>query len=142
MDQTTLVDEQIADGKRLLARLREAGFPVTAAAWIRESERWRWHLYIVSPVVEDQGIGTAYLRIHALVRQMPQPFSVGPFDVMAVGPHEPKAKAILDLHRRHPGRSFLQFGGSQFGGVEVEAVYIYPPVAVSEQADGNTVDVK
>jgi hypothetical protein len=136
MDKTTLVDEQIADGKRLVDRLGEAGFPVTAAGWVRETERWRWHLYIVSPVVEDEGIGSAYRRIHTLVRQMPQPFTLGPFDVMAIGPHEPLAEAMVDLHRRHPGRSSYHFGGSHFGDVEVEAVYSYPPVAVAEQPDG------
>jgi hypothetical protein len=142
MDQTTLVDEQIADGKRLLDRFREAGFPVTIAGWIWASERGRWHLYVASPVVEDEGIGAAYLRIHALVRQMPQPFSIGPFDVKAIRPKAPLAEAMLDLHRRHPGRSFFPFGGSQFGGVEVEGVYIYPPVALPDQTERQVPGVK
>jgi len=142
MDQKTLVDEQIADGKRFLDLLGEAGFPLTAAGWVGESERWYWHLYIVSPVVEDQGIGTAYLRIHALLRQVPQPFSLGPFDVKAIGPHEPLAEAILELQRRHPGRSFFHFGGSQLGGVEVEAIHFYPSVALAEQTDRQVSGVK
>ena len=142
MDQTPLVDEQIADGKRLLDRLREAGFPVTAAGWVRETERWRWHLYIVSPVVDEQGIGDAYLRIQMVVRQMPQPFSLGPFDIMAVEPHQPLAEAILDLQRRHPGRSWFHFGGSHIGVVEIEAVYLYPPVAVADQTNRQGSGVK
>ena len=101
MDQTPLVNEQIEDGKRLLDRLGEAGFAVTAAAWLRDSEHEHWYLYVISPVVEDQGRGAAYRRIHPLVRQMPPPFEIGPFDVMAARPHEPIAERLLDLRRRH-----------------------------------------
>jgi hypothetical protein len=132
MDQTPLVDEQIADGKRFLEQLGEAGFPVTAAAWIRETERWRPHLYLVSPVVEEQGIGNAYLRINTLVREMPQPSSIGPFDIMLLGPDEPLAEVLLDLQRRYPGRSSFHFGGSHLGMVAIEDVYLYPPVAVAQ----------
>jgi hypothetical protein len=132
MDQTPLVDEQIADGKRFLDRLGEAGFPVTAAGWVHETQRWRPHLCLVSPVVEDQGIGNAYRRVHTLVREMPQPCSIGPFDLMVFGPDEPLAEALVDLQRRHPGRSSFHFGGSHLGGVEVESVYLYPPVAVAQ----------
>jgi hypothetical protein len=142
MDQTTLVDEQIADGKRFLNHLAEAGFPVLAAAWVRETERWRWHLYLVSPVAEGQGIRTAYRRLRTVMREMPQPFSLGPFDIMAVEPHDPMGEALLDLQRRHLGRSWFPFGGSQFGAVEVEAVYLYPPVADAEQTNRPVSGVK
>lgn len=142
MDQTALVDEQIADGKRLLDRLGEAGFPVTAAGWVRESERGRWYLYLASPVVEHQGIGAAYRRIHTLVRQMPQPFSIGPFEVKAVGPEEPIAEALLDLQRRHPGRSSFHYSGSQLGGVDIEGAYIYPVIAAADQTERQVSGVK
>jgi hypothetical protein len=142
MDQIPLVEEQIADGRRFLARLGEVGFPVTAAAWVRETERWRPHLYVVTPL-EDEGSGDAYVQLFALMRQMPQPFSLDPlFDVMALGRHEPLAEALLDLQRRHPGRSSFHFGGTQFGGVEVEDVYLYPPVAVADQTDREVSEAK
>jgi hypothetical protein len=139
MDQTTLVDEQIANGKRLRERFAEAGFPLAALAWVRETERWNWQLYVVSPVVEDQGIHLAYRRIRELIQQTPQPLQLGPFDVMAVGPHEPLGEALVDLQRQHPGQSYFHFGGSQLNGVEVEAVYLYPPVAVGEQSNRQAV---
>ena len=142
MDQTILVNEQIAEGKQLLDRLREAGFPVTAAGWIWESERSQWYLYVVSPIVEDEGRGIAYRRIHAVVRQMPQGFSIEPLDVMAVGLHQPLGEAMLDLYRRQPGRSSYRLGNTRFGDVEIEGAYIYPPVAVADQTDGQRSGVK
>jgi hypothetical protein len=142
MDQTPLVDEPIADGKRFLNRLAEAGFPVLVTAWVRETERWRWHLYLVSPVVEGEDIRAAYRRTNTLIRQMAQPFSVGPFDIMAVGPHEPMGEGLLDLQRRHPGQSWFPFGSTQFGPVEVEAVYLYPPVVDADQTNRPASGVK
>jgi hypothetical protein len=137
VDQTTLVDEKVRDGKRLLDQFSETGFPVIAAGWIRETDRYYWHLYVVSPVVDTEGKGPAYRRIHPLLRQMPQPFSIAPLsEVKALGPHEPLAKAMLDLQRRYPGRSYFHFGGSQFGGVAVEVVYLYPSASVPDQTDG------
>ncbi len=138
MDQATLVEEEIADGKRVLVRFGEAGIPVTAAAWILECDTGRWYLYIVSPVVEGQGIRATYRRVLSVFDQLPQPLSFGPFKVRAFGPRESVAQAILDLQRRHPGRSFIHFGGSHLGEREIEAVYLYPPAGASGQQDGQT----
>jgi hypothetical protein len=118
------------------------GFPVTLAAWVRETERWRPHLYVVTPL-EDEGSGDAYVQLFALMRQMPQPFALDPvFDIMAIGRHKPLAKALLDLQRRHPGRSQFHFGGSHFGSVEVEEVYLYPLATVVGQADRQVSEAK
>src|SRR5262245_54444717 len=104
MDQATLVDSQIQDGQKLIDRLIQEGFPVTAASWVKESESGRWYLYIATPVVPPQG-GTleAYRRLNAVKRQMPQPFWIGLFRVKVVGARSPLAEAVRELHRRYPG---------------------------------------
>jgi hypothetical protein len=136
VDQIPLVDEQIRDGKRLLERLRETGFPVMAAGWIRETNRYYWHLYIATPLVKDEGIDAAYPRIRDLIRHMPQPFSIeSATEVVPIRPNEPFAKAMLDLKRRHPGKSYFHFGGSTIGVDEVEAMYVYLPGAGEDQKD-------
>jgi hypothetical protein len=143
VDQIPLVNEQIRDGKRLLERCREAGFPVTAAGWIRETDGYRWHLYIASPVVEEEGIDAAHGRIDALIRQMPQPFSIEAlFEVVILDPHQPFAKAMRDLKCRHPGKSYFHFGGSTIGVDEVEAMYVYLPAAGEQQKDGQAAGAK
>jgi hypothetical protein len=132
MDQTPLVAEEIADGKRFLDRLAEEGFPVTVAGWLRESDNGRWYLYIASPVVDHQGIRNAYGRINDLLHQMPQPFLVSHFGIRAVGTYRPIVAAMLDLQRRNPGRSFFHIGGSFLGDREIDDAYLYPPVAVAQ----------
>src|SRR5271166_5756205 len=81
MDQGTLVDPQVQDGRRLLERLSAQGIPVAAAAWVKESEGGPWYLYIVTPLVpEDGGKLPVYRRLIPVIRQMPQPFWVDPMD--------------------------------------------------------------
>ena len=50
MAQATLVDMRITEGQRLLHRLAQAEVPVTAAAWVSESESGDWYLYLVTPL--------------------------------------------------------------------------------------------
>ena len=82
MDQVTLVDEQKKDGLKLAERLAQQGFEVTAAFWLRTSEDGQWFLYFASPVVDSEGKREAYRRVLPVIRQMPQPFWVDPFEVV------------------------------------------------------------
>jgi hypothetical protein len=132
MDQGTLVTQQLEDGKRLLQRLAEEGIAVTAACWVKESESGRWYLYIASPLVgEDGATKQAYRRILPLVRQMPQPFWVDPFDVKAVAPSAPLAEAVARLYKGYPGTGPLRYDDYRLGDVSVEGAYVYPLLPAS-----------
>lgn len=48
MDQEILVEEQKDGGQELVTLLRNSGFDVTAAFWLKENEDDSWFLYIVS----------------------------------------------------------------------------------------------
>lgn len=112
----SLVTEQIEDGRRLGERLAQDGFAVPAACWGGEDDSGQWHLYLVSPVVEAEGIQKAYLRVHAVIREMQKTgFSMDPFDVKVVGPSELLAEAILKAQRHHPSRPPIWCNGVTFG---------------------------
>ena len=55
MAQETLVGMQFKEGRRLLDRLAREGVPVTAAAWVKESESGDWYLYLATPLVAEDG---------------------------------------------------------------------------------------
>jgi hypothetical protein len=131
MDQLTLVANQITDGQRLAEKLAQNGFEVTAAGWIRTTEDGQWFLYLVSPVVDEKGPLGAYRRVNALLRQMPQPFSVHSLDVKLIGPTEPIAEGIQDMHRRYPAKSPIHLGETQLNGVSIDGAYIYPPLTAA-----------
>jgi hypothetical protein len=127
MDQGTLVEMEIQEGKRLIDHLVEEGVPVTGAAWLKEEENGRWYLYIVTPLVTEEG-GTrpAYRRVNAVIRQMSEPPRLPPFSQMVVAPASPVGQKVQELQRKAP----VRFDGPRFGDVLVEGAYVYPPPAI------------
>jgi hypothetical protein len=132
MDQGALVEMQIEDGRRLLERLVGEGVPVTAATWVKEDVDGPWFLYLVTPLVREDGpTRPAYRRMIAVIREIPQPFWVDPMEIKVVGPDGPVGKAIQDLHRQYPGRSPMWYKGARLGDVSIEGAYVYPPVSAT-----------
>jgi len=129
MDQGTLVEMQIDQGKRLIDRLAEEGVAVTAAGWLRESESGQWFMYLVTPLVgEDGATKAAYRRILGVIREMPPPFWIDPLEIKAVGPTDPLARGIVAVSRRGSGPRAhpLRWAGARLGDVNSEGAYLYP----------------
>jgi hypothetical protein len=130
MDQIPLVEEQIKDGQRLVEQLRQHDFPVTASFWARGSEDGQWSLYLVSPVVDEDGIRKAYRRLHPVFWGMPPPFSVEALQVTLLSPKEPVARAIAEIQRQSKGKRspHYGYGGARLGDLSIDGAYIYPPL--------------
>jgi hypothetical protein len=124
----TLVESVIEDGKKLVAELPQRGFEVTAAFWLKASENGKWYFYIVSPVVDAEGLNKAYRRLHPLVRAMPQPFRIDPLEIELIGPSNPIAQDVIAIHGRIPGPRVgpIRWGGTNLGNVSIEGAYLYP----------------
>src|ERR1700694_4570599 len=103
MDTESLVENLIDDGQKLVEEVLQRGFPVTAAFWLKASEDDRWYFYIVSPVVDDEGLAQGYRRLHPLVRRVPEPLGIDPLEIKLIGPSNPIAQDVLAIHRRAPG---------------------------------------
>src|SRR5467141_2606469 len=99
MDQDTLAENSTDDGRKLVDELPRKGFEVSAAFWIKASENCRWYFYVVSPMVEAEGLAIAYTQLHRLIRGMPQPFGIDPLEVKLIGPSNPIARDVLAIHR-------------------------------------------
>jgi len=126
MDQGTLVENQVDDGARIVEKLRESGFDVTAAWWMKASEEGLWFLYIASKEVDGKGIKAAYRTIHTVMRDLGQ-LRVDRFEVKLVGPEDPITKDVLDILARYPGPLATRYGGRRLGDVSIDDLYIYPP---------------
>ncbi|HVS40583.1 MAG TPA: hypothetical protein VMS17_33820 [Gemmataceae bacterium] len=130
MDQAVLVNEQVQDGRQVLERLSAEGVPVTAAAWVKESEGGPWYFYIVTPLVPADGARTAaYRRIGPLIRGMPQPCWVNPMEFKVAAPDSDVGKAIREVAGRRPGPIPMPYGSIRLGGLSIDGAYVYPPVA-------------
>src|SRR5437667_238958 len=68
MDKGLLVREQMEGGQKLVEQLAKNGFPLKAAFWRKEDDDSRWHLYLVTPLVEERGPFEAYRQIEAAIQ--------------------------------------------------------------------------
>lgn len=130
MGSLALVGEQIKDGQRLIEELKGDGFPVSAGAWVEESDSDRWYLYLVTPLVGAEG-GTrkAYDRLGPVMRRLQSAaFWIGPFDVKVIGPTNPVGEAIVAIQRRHQNKPLIRYEGASLGNMSVETAYVYPPL--------------
>ena len=128
MDTDTLVENLIDDGQTLVKELPSRGFKVTAAFWLKASENGQWYFYIVSPIVQSEGLAAAYRRLHPIVRAMPQPLWLDALAIKLVGLNNPIARDVLAIHARagDPRPCPIRWGGTRLGDVSVEGAYLYP----------------
>src|SRR5215471_13244978 len=99
MDTVSLVDAQIDEGQRLLDRLRQTGFEVRAAGWLKPVEEDRWSLYISTPVVDERGATAGYRQVLGALRSMGSEW-IDSSNVSLVGMNPPVARDLLDA-RQH-----------------------------------------
>jgi hypothetical protein len=130
MDQGPLVETQIKDGARIVEKLREIGFGVIAAWWLKSSEEGLWFLYIAAKDVDEKGITSAYRTMHTVIRDL-GPLSVDRFELKLVGPDDPITKDVLAVLARSPGRKPIRYAGRPLGNVSVDDAYIYPPMVAA-----------
>jgi hypothetical protein len=129
MDSSTLVENQIDDGKRLIDELARHGFDVTTAFWLHATDDERWSFYIVSPVVDSESLTQAYRQIHPVVWAMPQLCWIDPLAVKLIGPSDPIAKDVLAILGRTPAHQVWpsRWRGKRLGNLSIDGAYLYPP---------------
>jgi hypothetical protein len=131
MAQATLVETQLNEGQRLIDRLAQEEFPVTAAAWVKESESGDWYLYLATPLVaEDGATRRAYRRVNKVIREMQREgLAMDLFEKKVVAPDDPIARDVVANRGSRPGGPPTPFRGSRLGDLAVEEAYIYRPLA-------------
>jgi hypothetical protein len=125
VDQGSLVEMQIDDGAKIVEKLRDGGFDVTAAWWMKTSEEGQWFLYVASRKVDEIGIAAAYRVAHSLIRALGQLW-VDRFEVKLVGPENPITRDVLAILNRFRDRLATRYGGKKLGNVSIDGAYLYP----------------
>jgi hypothetical protein len=126
VDQSTLVGNQIDDGRRFVERFAADGNPVRAAFWVKTAEEGIWFLYVATDLVDRSGPAATYRAVQASLQKLGESRLSGS-EIKVVSPANPVAKDLLAVMARHPGRSSAQFGDTTLGSIAVEQVYAYPP---------------
>jgi hypothetical protein len=125
VDQGTLVENQIDDGRRFVERFAVDGNPVQAAFWVKTAEEGLWFLYVATDLIDREGPAVAYRAVHASLRKLGESW-VPSSAIKVISPSNPIAKDVLTVMTRSPGRLATRFGGKTLGSMAVDQVYIYP----------------
>ncbi len=125
MDHELLVNEQIEDGKVLLAGLVHDGFDVTVAFWVRTSEEGLWYLYIGSTSVRTMSLADAYRVVYGALRRVPNT-QISISSIKIIDADNPVARSAIEVRDRYPARLPTRYNGTKLGNMSVEEAYIYP----------------
>src|SRR5437660_12395963 len=94
VDQGTLVEERIANGRRFIERFAADGNPVQAAFWVKTAEDGLWFLYVAAELVDRVGPAAAYRAVHASLRKLGDPW-LSSSEIKVVSPSNPIARDVL-----------------------------------------------
>jgi hypothetical protein len=124
MDQGQLVKEMTDAGEEFVRRL-DKSIPVRTAFWLKDCEAGQWYLFVASDQINDRSIRGAYGEVLRVASEIANPY-LDPFQVKLIAASDPLARAALDIHRRYPASTATRFGSTNFGGMSIEAAYLYP----------------
>jgi hypothetical protein len=121
-----LVNELIETGARFLEEFNKC-YPVAVAFWLKSADENRWHLHIASDKIKEGKTQDTYLEVLRITGQM-KALYFDPFYVTLRLMDDPIVRFALDFQHRFPGRMATVFNVPTFEGVEVDGMYLYPPL--------------
>jgi hypothetical protein len=135
MDKATLVDDRIAEARKLVEDLNQQGrMVVSAAYWIDAFEDdGRWYLHIISPTIDEVGFTQAHIALLAMIDSR-RSIHVGRDEIVLKPPDSPPVVEILDFLRRYPASEAFRYKGVYLLGHFVEKAGIYPILLDGELA--------
>jgi hypothetical protein len=125
VDQSTLVEDQIEDGRQFIEQFVIDGNPVQAAFWVKTDDDGLWFLYLVTDIFVSQGPAKTYRIVHESLQKV-RDLSISSSEIKAVSPDNPIAKEVLALMARYPNRSANRYPGNVMRTIPVEQIYVYP----------------
>jgi hypothetical protein len=128
MDQATLVDDRIADARKLIDYLsRQGRLDVSAAYWMEslDDDDVRWYLHIISPTIDRIGLKEAYVALISTFNDHPDvPIVIE--DINLKSPDNAVAAEVLDFLEHYPASEAFRLKGVYLKGHFVDRACIYP----------------
>lgn len=126
MDQNSLVESRIDDGRRFIERYVADGNSVMSAFWVKTADDGLWFLYVTSALVDHDGPAAAYRGLYNTLRKCGD-LSIAGSQIKIISTLDPIAKDVHNLLGRHPRGRPIRLENTSLGRVDVEVAYIYPP---------------
>jgi hypothetical protein len=96
MYKTLLVNKSVEDGEKLVRKLEDINFPISAALWRYLDEEMLWRLVIVSPVVAREGPLRTYMKVSKAADELGDSVQFGLSDITLMSP---SSSQFRDLRR-------------------------------------------
>lgn len=127
MVKTSLVETDIADGRRLIAALNQMNshFKVQAAFWLYRPEVMEWRLIVATPLVDQRGPFSTYADVQGILRTIAPPLSISMQDISVVSPNDKLVKVLKKAAHIPPDAAGVRFGRSRIDDTYVEDAYMY-----------------
>ena len=140
MVKTSLVEQDIAEGKRFLEALKKPAvvtigrrraidlspshFRVKAAFWLYLPESREWRLVIATPLVDEQGPQATYRDVRAVLAAN-LALNLSLQNISAVSPKDPLVKAFQNAMKIVPDPTGARLTRNTLNGTYVEDAYVY-----------------
>jgi len=131
MAQATLVKEvlskdRIDAGAKLIARLKNSGWPVTAAFWFYISEEDLWRLTIASSNAASEGPRKAYQRVQIALAEEPSlSQEIELQDIAVIDASHSLAQRLSRVLPAGSQASDVRLSNSAVEGTLIEGAYVY-----------------
>lgn len=127
MVRTSLVETDIADGRRLIAALNkiDSHFQVQVAFWLYRPEAMEWRFMVATPLVDQRGPFSTYADVQETLRTIAPPLSISMQDISVVSPNDKLVKVLKKAAHIPHGVSGVRFGRSRIDDTYVEDAYVY-----------------
>jgi hypothetical protein len=127
MVKTSLVETDIADGRRLVAALKQinSSFRLQAAFWLYRPEVMEWRFMIATPLIDQKGPFSTYGDLEAILRSTKPPLSISVQDISVISPTDKLVKVLKKAAHIPPGAPGARFGRSRIEDTYVEDAYVY-----------------
>jgi len=118
-----LSEKFIADGRRFIQALDEAGVVSSAALWFWSRQANGWHFVLASPLVEPGK--DMPVKIAAVLALMPAGFAVDKDNLRLYPPNADLIRSLHALMQTGPGVSNIRTTDNLINGVHIEDAFIY-----------------
>lgn len=123
MDNTTLVDNHIEDGKKLIDAIDKSMFNLVGALWYYFPASGEWRLLLVSPLVDTIGPKQCYTVIQSVIEDLRLSFGIERISVLS--PKDNLIQLLRVAIRTGKGLSAIRFTRNTINGVFIEDALIY-----------------
>jgi hypothetical protein len=126
MDKTTLVEQDMKDGRKLIQALDKAGFPIEAALWYYLTESEVWRLMIASPRVDQRSSREASTFVQSVLAKLPKDFGITLTNISVVSPKEELIRLLkAAIHTGPHEIAGIRFSRNVIDNTFIDDAYIY-----------------